>query len=276
MPELPEVETIVNDLKKKIVGRKIVKVWLGWEKQVRYPSPRQFKQNIKGARIVGARRRGKNIIILLDKKRVLLIHLKMTGCLLVVKRIFNENRKHIHLIFYLDNGKILVFSDIRKFGKVLFGSEKEIFNLPDIRNIGPEPLNASFSFDDFKKIVLSRKKKIKSVLMDQKIIAGIGNIYSDEILWFSKIYPGKAAYKLTDRDIRDIYKYTRSVLKQAIRSRGTSISDFKDTSGRPGGYAKKLKVYGREEKPCRRCGNLIKKVRMNSRSASYCPTCQKI
>lgn len=272
MPELPEVQTIVNDLKREIVGRRILSVWVDWPRHIKYPSLKEFKRNIRGAKILGVTRRAKNIIILLDKDRILLIHPKMTGHLLVAGKIKN---KHIHLIFHLDKGVTLAFSDVRKFGKVLFGKTQEVFKLPDLKDIGPEPLGKNFSFGDFKRVVSKHRRKIKEVLMDQKVIAGIGNIYSDEILWLSKIHPAKPANKLTDKELRNIYSRMRLILKRAISLRGASVSDFRDTSGKEGRYAGRLMIYGKVGKPCRRCGTAIKRIKINNRSAHYCPRCQK-
>src|SRR3989344_2525876 len=246
MPELPEVQTIVNDLKKKIIGRKIIKVWLDWGRHLKYVTPAKFKRDIKGAKILDVSRRAKNILISLDRKRLLLIHPKMTGLLLVGSNY--KPQKHVHLIFYLTGRKFIAFSDVRKFGKVIYGSAEKVLKLPDLKEIGPEPFDVNLSLGGFKKIILSKNKKIKTALMDQKIIAGIGNIYADEILWASKIHPARISSKLSGENIKSIFKNMRLILGRAIQLRGTSISDFRDTTGRIGRYSKKLMAYGKEGK----------------------------
>ena len=167
-------------------------------------------------------------------------------------------------------------SDLRKFAKVLFGPKKEIEKLPDLTKLGPEPLDQSFNLSVFQSAILKNKGKIKQVLMNQEIIAGIGNIYSDEILWQAKIHPFRLANKLIANELTSLYSAMRRILKKAIKLRGTSISDYRDAEGRPGAYGKILKVYQKENKPCRRCRTLIKRVKMGGRSSHYCPKCQKI
>jgi len=275
MPELPEVQTMADDLKKKIVGRKIVKVWLDWERHIKYPTPKKFKRDIIGAKIVNVSRRAKNVLMDLDKGNLLAIHPRMTGKFLV-EHSTKSIRKHVHLILYLNGGLVLTFSDVRKFGKVLFGKKEEILNLPYFRNLGPDPFDKDLSFTKFKEIISIRKKKIKNVLMDQQALAGIGNIYADEILWSAKVHPEKPANSLTNLELKNIFNYMRLILKRAIVLRGTSISDYRDTSNRPGGFAPRLMVYGKEGVPCKRCRTTIKRIKLNGRSAHYCPKCQRL
>lgn len=271
MPELPEVQTLTDDLKRRIVGQRIKSVLILWPGHLKSHSPKSFKKEIAGAKIKDVTRRAKNVLIHLDKNRVLLIHPKMTGNLLLGKLQDFKGNKHVHLVFILSGLKVLAFADIRKFGKVILGDkEKTIANL----NLGPEPFDKDFNFTKFKKIVSKKKRSIKTVLMDQSNIAGIGNIYSDEILWLSKINPLRLASDLSGAELRRIYSQIKPLLKKAIKFRGTSISDFKDTAGSPGGYEKFLKVYGRDKEKCSRCGSLIIKVKINGRSGHYCPKCQ--
>ena len=298
MPELPEVQTIVSDLNKKIIGRKIIGVWFDAPKLIKKPKPAGLEKQIKGLRIRAVKRRGKNILIYLEKYQMsdvgyrmflLLIHQKLTGHLLYGKwhiknkkvvssvRGFLEEKvnDYIHLIFYLDNDWQLALSDLRKFAKVLLGPEKEIEGLPDLKRLGPEPLNKGFNAEKFIKLIKFKKGKIKQVLMNQEIIAGIGNIYSDEILWQAKIHPFIPANKLKTNQLKALYLATRQILGKALKLRGTSISDFRDTAGKAGGYAKIRKVYQREGELCQRCKTPIKRVKIGGRSAHYCPKCQK-
>jgi formamidopyrimidine-DNA glycosylase len=271
MPELPEVQTLADDLKREIVGQKIKSVLVLWSGHLKSHSPGDFKREIAGAKIKDVTRRAKNVLIHLDKNRVLLIHPKMTGNLLLGRLSDFKKNKHAHLIFILNGPKALAFSDIRKFGKVVLGNKDKIIAS---LSIGPEPLDEYFNFTKFKGIVSGKKRSIKTVLMDQRNIAGIGNIYSDEILWLAKINPLRLASRLSGAELKRVYSHIKPLLRKAIKFRGTSISDFKDTAGVPGEYKKFLKVYGRAGEKCSRCGSLIIKVKINGRSGHYCPGCQ--
>lgn len=288
MPELPEVQTIVDDLNKKIVGRKITAAWFDAPKIIKKPKSKDFEKNIKGAKILSVDRRAKNILIYLSGSRLLLIHQKMTGHLLVGKwqktksgwrsllgGHFNEKvNDYIHLILFLDNGKALALSDLRKFAKVLLGPRKELEKMPDLEKLGVEPFSKEFTFTKFKSVVGKEKRKIKAVLMDQERIAGIGNIYSDEILWEAKVHPFRPANSLSDPELKKIYLAIEKILKKALKLRGTSTSDFRDTSGAKGGFGEVLNVYRREGELCPRCGNEIVRQKMGGRSAHFCPRCQ--
>jgi len=288
MPELPEVQTVVDDLKKKIVGRRILKIWSDTPKIVQRPNFKQFEEEIKNSKIENIRRRAKNILIDLNNNRLLLIHQKLTGHLLVGRWQIKNNQvqqrdkgilgekvnDYIHLIFYLDNGQMLALSDLRKFAKVIFGSAQEIESLPDLKNLGPEPLTKDFTLAKFSSLFQEEKRKIKQVLMDQNVISGIGNIYSNEILWAAKICPFKSAFQLNPQERKNLYLALGKVLNQALRFRGTSVDNYRDTAGQPGKYEQKLKVYRRENQPCFRCQTLIKRAKMEGRSVYYCPKCQ--
>jgi formamidopyrimidine-DNA glycosylase len=316
MPELPEVQTTVNNLNKKILNRKITGVWfdnpkmisiiLGADKRgiIRGTTRKQkefkrlFEKQIKKLEIKEIKRRGKNILIYLNPKskilnpKLLLIHQKLTGHLLIGKwKLVNGNWKslikglleekvnnYIHLIFYLDNGWQLALSDLRKFAKVLLGPKEKIEKMPDLAKLGTEPLDKSFTFEKFKETLRQArgKRKIKQVLMDQEVIAGIGNIYSDEILWKARIHPFKRTNQLTTKKLKAIYAAMREILKKAIQLRGTSTSDYRDPSGKLGKYTEKRYAYQRENKPCPRCKTPIKRIKLAGRSAHYCLKCQKL
>ncbi|MCL5733892.1 MAG: DNA-formamidopyrimidine glycosylase [Patescibacteria group bacterium] len=290
MPELPEVQTTVNDLNKKIIGLKITGAWFDWPKMIKKPKPNEFEKNIKNEKILSARRRAKNILIYLSGDKLLLIHQKMTGHLLVGKwqktksgwkseldRYFDEKvNGYIHLIFFLNNGEMLALSDLRKFAKVLLGPKNIIEQIPELKKLGVEPFSKEFTLEKFRSIIKKEKRKIKAVLMDQEKISGIGNIYSDEILWEAKVHPFRAANSLTDSETKRIYSAIRKILTKALRLRGTSTSDFRDTAGQKGKFGDVLNVYRREGKACPRCGAMIERAKMGGRSAHFCPVCQKL
>jgi formamidopyrimidine-DNA glycosylase len=296
MPELPEVETTVRGLKEKILERFFVDVWTDFQKLIKKPKTfEQFKKEIKGKKIENIWRRGKNIIFTLSENKSLLIHQKLTGHLLVGQWSFNKgfwgvetkgplNEKinsYIHLLFTLDNGQMLALSDLRKFAKIELWETKELENSEEMKKLGPEPLDKSFTFERLREALkdylqLKRKGKIKQVLMDQNIIAGVGNIYSDEILWRAKIHPLKEVSKLTEKELKKIYKFLKEVLKKAIKVKGESFSDYRTPSGEKGGFDTLRKVYQREGEKCSSCKNIIKRVKMAGRSAHFCPVCQKL
>ena len=306
MPELPEVQTIVNDLNKKIVGRRIVGVWFDWPKMIKDPLDQSktrvahkhvsaFEKSIKGKKILKIRRRGKNILIYLFGGLLLLIHQKMTGHLLVGKWEIKKLRKkdaviplepeaavtdpynsYIHLIFRLDDGRMLALSDLRKFAKAILGRTGEIEALPELANLGPDALDKKLKFNEFSKLIRSENRKIKQVLMDQEVIAGIGNIYSSDILWMAKVHPFKSAKKLSEKELKAIWQAIHKVLPRALKLRGTSVSDFRDTAGEKGKYGNVLLAYRREVEPCRRCKTKIVRKKLGGRSAHFCPSCQKL
>lgn len=301
MPELPEVETIVRGLNKKIKNRKIVGLWTDWPKYFKlHKNEKDFKCHIVGKTILRVSRRAKNILFYLSDRHILLIHLKMTGHLLhgkwkkgVSKELGEKWRgekwspvslggpltdpfnRFIRVIFFLDKG-MLALSDVRRFAKILCGTEEEIFGLSDIKKLGPEPLDKNLTYDKFKEILKNKKGVIKKVLMDQSVISGIGNIYSDEILWLSKIHPMRRVENLKRDELKKIYKYIRQNLKKAIKFRGTSFNDYRDSEGKRGKYDVYRYVYQKESEPCPRCGTKIKRIKVGQRSAHFCPRCQKL
>ena len=289
------METIVKDLRKKIIDREIISVWFDAPKLIKKPKPADFEKEIKGLKIEDIRRRAKNILIFLNQDKVLLIHQKMTGHLLYGKWAIKKTRNqkfetrsliagamrekvndYIHIIFYLDNGWQLALSDLRKFAKVVLGSKEEIENLEELRKLGPEPLEKNFDFKKFKEAIQKKNGKIKQVLMDQNIISGIGNIYSDEILWTARVHPFKPTNRLNKLELKKIFQATKKILKEALNLRGISISNFRDPEGKKGYYAEHRRVYQREGEKCPRCGGIIKRVKIGGRSAHFCPKCQKL
>lgn len=290
MPELPEVETTVRDLRKKVLNRTFLDVWTDFPKMVKSPKNfEQFKEEIKKKKIQRIWRRGKNILFELSGSQNLLIHQKLTGHLLLGKW-KRRNRKwqalsegplandpmnrFLHLIFWLNDGNMLALSDLRKFAKVELLTNEELEK--ELSSLGLEPLEKNFTFAKFRKTLQKKKGKVKQVLMDQTVVAGIGNIYSDEILWQAKVHPFKDASKLTLPELRKIYRAIREILKQAIKVKGESISDYRTPNGARGGFDVLRKVYRREGEKCSRCETIIEKKKLAGRSAHFCPKCQKL
>ncbi len=242
MPELPEVETIKLQLGKKIIGKRI-----------------------DGRKVVGLRRRAKILIIDFNDGSSLIFHLKLTGQLIFNGKPSQSTRK----VFNFDDGSRLIFNDSRKFG--WWKEVKETKKMEE--EFGPEPLEINFK--NFKKLLKKRpNSKIKPLLMDQKFIAGIGNIYSDEILFAAKVAPLRLTKRLTEKETGDIFKNIKKILKAAIQHQGSSVEYYLDACGRPGNYVKYHKVYHREK--CSLCGSKIKKIKISGRSAHFCPGCQRI
>jgi len=249
----------------------------------------EFKKEIKGKKIQKILRRGKNILIDLSGGKTLLIHQKLTGHLLYGKWKMENGKwkseipgpladdpmnRFLHLIFWLDDKGMLALSDLRKFAKAELWDTEELRKNSEFKSLGPEPLEKSFTLGTFKEIFKNRKGKVKQVLMDQTVIAGIGNIYSDEILWQAKIHPFKEVSKLSEEELKKIYRSIQTILKQAIKAKGESISDFRRPSGEKGEFDPLRKVYRKEGEPCPRCGTEIQRKKIGGRSAHFCPHCQ--
>jgi formamidopyrimidine-DNA glycosylase len=287
MPELPEVQTIIDDLNQKIKGDTIVSFWSDWKKSVRMPVGR-FGKEIRGREIVGAKRIGKNIFIDLSGRKTIYIHLKMTGHLLIKSKIQSSKSKadgkdyfsekvnqYVHHIFYLKSGRTLEFSDLRKFGKIILADTDKIQEIKEIGSLGIDAMSQQFTLKKVDEILDERKTKIKLLLMDQGKITGIGNIYVSEILFEAGILPSRSANTLKKKERKKLYGAIRKVLKKAIDLRGTSDSDYRDTAGAPGKFQKVLKVYRRAGKRCPRCGTIIQREKIGQRGTFFCSVCQK-
>ncbi len=292
MPELPEVETTVRDLKKKVLGRTFVDLWTDSRKLIKKPKDfKDFRKGIKGRKIENIRRRGKNILIDLSGHKTLLIHQKLTGHLLLGKWRLEKGEwkakipgplaedpanKFLHLIFWLDNGQMLALSDLRKFAKAELWDSEKLNQSEEINKLGPEPLDKSFTLNKFKECLKGKNGKIKQVLMDQTVIAGVGNIYSDETLWAAKVHPFKNVSRLSEEEFKRIYRAMQRILRKAVEVNGESFSDFRRISGEKGRFDHLRKVYRKEGGKCSRCGAVIKKLKLAGRSAHFCPKCQKL
>jgi len=287
VPELPEVETTTLELRKKVLKRAFIDVWTDFPKMIKKPkSFEEFKKKIKGKKIQKIWRAGKNIIFDLSDNLSLLIHQKLTGHLLYGKWEFKNGKwqakekgplkddpmnRFLHLVFLLDNGYQLALSDLRKFAKVELVKTEDL--KAELKSLGPDPLE--ISFQEFKKTLLQKRGKIKQVLMNQEVISGVGNIYSDEALFAAKIHPFRDVSELKEDELKRLYQSLRNILKKAIEVKGESISDYRTLTGERGGFDKLRKVYRREGEKCLRCGTVIQRVKVGGRSAHFCPKCQK-
>ncbi|MBU0572747.1 bifunctional DNA-formamidopyrimidine glycosylase/DNA-(apurinic or apyrimidinic site) lyase [Patescibacteria group bacterium] len=271
MPELPEVETIRKDLTKLIVGKKILDIETDSVKQIK-PSLGVVKKEIIGASIRKIERRAKLLQIFLSSGKILVIHLKLTGRLLVRKKgAIRDKWQHVTLM--LSGDKELRFTDLRKFGWVkLLQDKKELEKI--LAEFGPEPLD-DLSLKEFKAITASTSRAIKVLLMDQKKISGIGNIYACDALFLAKIHPGRKANDLKEDEIKKLFRAIEKVLKAGIKYRGASDQYYLDALGHKGSYQDHFLVYGRAGKKCFGCEGKIEKIRLGGRGTYYCPKCQK-
>lgn len=271
MPELPEVETIKRQLNRKIKGKKIKEVEIRLKKFVR-PAPEEFQKIAEGKEIKSVSRRAKLLLFDLVGDYFMAAHLKMTGQL-----VFNGAvGKHSHVVYYFSDGTWLAHNDLRQFGFARLVLKAELIKFLSQHKFGPEPLAKEFTLDFFKELLAKKKRvKIKPLLMDQKFVAGIGNLYADEILFFARVRPARPAGTLKSNEIKNIHLGIREILTLAIKHRGTSAENYVDAYGRPGKFLPLLKVYQREGEPCVRCQGKVNRIKLANRSAYFCPKCQK-
>jgi len=274
MPELPEVETVKRTLQPKLAGLKFINTQILLPKIIRTPDPDEFRKKITGKKILKINRRGKYLLFNLDDGLNLVIHLRMTGSL-VYCQADEPLSKYTHLVLILENGCHLRFADMRQFGRIWLIPATSMDNLAGYKNLGIEPLEAVFTISYLKKELKRRHARIKPLLLDQTFIAGLGNIYTDEALHRAQINPERLATTLSPREITRLHHAIRGVLQEGIENRGTTVRDFIDGNGRPGGYQELLRVYNREGKPCRHCGHKIERKKIGGRSSYFCPACQK-
>jgi formamidopyrimidine-DNA glycosylase len=271
MPELPEVETIRRSLEPKLLQRTIVGGEIAVPKMILYQTPVDFLARVTGQKIVGLNRRGKYLLIQLSGGLILAIHLRMTGQL-TVARADSALENAVYFRLHLDNGHELRFRDQRKFGK-LFLFPEESPPAPLIR-LGPEPLSREFSINILQKRLAGRKLAVKKALLNQDIIAGLGNIYTDEALFLAGIHPARPVDSLTEKEFESLYKAIQQVLSEGIQQRGTTKRDYRDGEGNPGSYQEYLRVYGRKGLPCPKCRNMIVRMNFGGRGTHFCPFCQ--
>ena len=289
MPELPEVQTTVNGLNRYVRDLIIKDVWTDYYSEFHVGKPnikdkkffRKFRVAVIGKKILSASRRGKNVLIHLSSEQTILVHMKLTGSLLygTYKKISNENKnKFIHIIFNLSNEKDLALSDLRKFAKVTLVDTDKLETDSDLKNLGPEPLEKKFTWQKFQERLLKKPNgKIKQVLMDQTIIAGIGNIYSDEMLWQADVHPLSPIKKIPAVNLKKMSVAMKKILKRSLKIGGDSESDYRNILGEKGNFQNETQAYGREGKKCSRknCRGIIKRIKLGGRSVHFCPAHQK-
>ena len=268
LPELPEVETIRNELSPHVIGRRFTDVTICDAKPVKQPAADEFRRKLIGQRINSVERRGKYLIFRLSSGNVLIIHLKMTGSLLLNPE---QTDRYIRIVFHLDDGLRLVFTDRRRLGALRLLENEQVV----IGKLGPEPLSKEFTARTLAERLRNRKAPIKAVLLDQGFIAGIGNMYADEALFAAKIHPLRQPDSLSAKEIGNLHKALIDVLRSAIESKGASIDTYKRPDGRLGTAHNNFRVAHRGGEPCPVCGTPIQRLAIRGRGSYFCPNCQK-
>ena len=287
MPELPEVEVVKKSLEKKLKNLTIKDVNI-INNNLRYKIDNKQFNKIKGQKIISIKRRSKYLLINLNKNLTILAHLGMTGNFFIIddnkkyKTSFyyslkKNDKKHDHITFFFNKKINLIYNDVRKFGFIKIFPSKDVFNCVHLLSLGPEPLSNNFNLTYFNKYILNKKTKIKNLLMDQKFVAGLGNIYCNEILFLCKITPTRSVSKINHQEKKKIIFFIKKILKQAIMLGGSSIKNFSSTGGQEGNFQQKFNVYNKDKVSCNRlkCLGIIRKVYTSNRSSFFCPKCQK-
>jgi formamidopyrimidine-DNA glycosylase len=296
VPELPEVETVARDLQRWVRGATITDAEVRWPRTIRHPEPpERFVAEIRGAGIERVGRRAKSVLIHLADGRVMTVALRMTGALIVAPP-GTPDDPYARVIFSLADGRQLRYRDVRKFGRIGLweggglrrrastrgrgkgrrtAEARTPYRVGDVfGRHGPEPLTSTFSAARLAERLKGRSARLKSLLLDQSFIAGVGNIYADEALWRARLHPLRRADSLTFDEVRRLHRAIRAVLRQGISNRGTSFGDYVGADDRPGDNAERLAVYQRTGEPCYRCGRIIQRAVVGQRSTHYCPHCQ--
>lgn len=274
MPELPEVETVCRGLRASMVGRRIEEVQLR-RASIRVPVPSDLPKRITGARVKNVERRAKYILITMDNDYCLLVHLGMSGRMMVFSPAPQELHKHDHVLFHLEDGQAVIFNDPRRFGLVTGAPCPDIPAHPFLAGLGLEPLSEAFDAEYLFGKLQKRKQAIKPALMDQKLVVGVGNIYASEALFKSGIHPERPANEIDKEKCRQLVMAIRSVLDAAIASGGSTLRNYVNSGGQSGYFQHHFDVYGREGRPCSKCGRPIAKIVQVGRSTFYCKNCQK-
>jgi len=274
MPEMPEVETIRRSLIDKITGRRIVEVEFILSRLVKWPSAGEFQAVLTGKTFVDLTRRGKYLLFHMDHGQIMVVHMRMTGQLRYVTAGMLMD-KFNRILFKLDNGDMLIYADKRTLGTLYLLAPEELWRISGLANMGPEPLSAEFSLKYLKELLEKRHGNIKAVLLNQKYIGGLGNIYVDESMSIAGIHPERMASSLSDGEIEKLFHAINKVIEDGIIHGGTTFSDYRDSSGKIGSHQHHLTVYGRKSAPCLICGTQIVWKSIAGRGTHFCPECQK-
>ena len=278
MPELPEVETVAADLRPHLEGRTVTACNVRFPTVVRHPAPACFSVRMVGRRIEAVTRRGKYILHRLDggsaEPLLLVVHLGMTGQWRLVWQDAPEP-DHLHVVMALDDGSELRYRDVRRFGRLLLGSEAELVAARKMPRLGPEPLDPDFTPAALYRRIHARRAPVKALLLDQTVLAGLGNIYADEACFRAGVRPTRPAGSLSRRAAGRLHAALAEVLREAIANRGSSVDSYRDVWGEMGGEQELLQVYGRGHQPCLRCGRRLSVVRLAGRTTVFCRWCQR-
>jgi len=268
VPELPEVETIKQELLPHVSGKRITGVELFWEGMLRQPSPKEFQSRIRGQKITGITRRGKYLVFSLQNGEWLIIHLKMSGALLAGRGL---SPRFTRAVFHLDDGSDIYFCDPRKFGKIQLVKDKDTV----MGKLGIEPLEDDFTPEVLQKLLKKRKTPVKAMLLEQGLIAGIGNMYADEALFNAAINPLRVANSLSTDEIKRLHKSIKEVLQTAIKRKGASISNYYRPGGEKGSAHNHFRVAHRKGEECPVCGTPLERISIRQRGSCFCPVCQQ-
>ena len=289
MPELPEVEVVKRSLEKKILNSIIKKVKI-YDHKLRYKVEKEISKKLKDKKIKKIKRRSKFLIFEIDKTYLILVHLGMTGKFFYIDRNkekyktsfyyhldYQKDQKHNRIVFFLNKNRKLIYNDVRKFGFIKLYKSTEKVIISHLKNLGPEPLKKKWNFKYFKQYIVNRKRNIKNILMDQKFVSGLGNIYVNEILFQSGVRPNRVVNKLKNFEIKKIIKYSKIILKTSIKLGGSTIKDFSSENGKKGIFQQYFKIYGKKDKKCSNvdCNNSVIKTVISNRATFFCKRCQK-
>ena len=274
MPELPEVESVRAHLAPALEGRKLVHVAISDARLTRPHDPEEVARELEGERVQRVDRRGKYLIVRFESGRALLIHLRMTGSLRTAAAGTLSDDPHSRAVVRLDDGSDVGYRDVRRFGTWLLLEPHEVDEYVDAR-LGPEPLGPQYRTRDLAAKLANRRAPIKAAILDQRTVAGVGNIYADEALWRARIHPLREARDLAPPETQALHRAIRAALQRGIARQGSTLRDYALPDGAEGGMQHEFKVYGRGGEPCDRCGTPIEKIRVAGRGTWYCPACQR-
>lgn len=274
MPEMPEVETIRRSLTDNVVNKKIESVSVFLDRLIKHPDAEQFVETITGKTIIALNRTGKYLRFVLSDDTELVVHLRMTGQLLYSDSELDV--KYARLIMFFTDGSKLVYADLRTLGALYAIKKDELGLIKGLDSMGPEPLSAEFTAEYLKKTLNKKRVKMKSFLLNQSYIGGLGNIYADEALFLAGIHPERLANSVKEEEVKKLYDAINKVIQDGINDGGTTFSDYRDGNGEKGSHQDNLFVYQREDEPCKTCGAKIERVVVGGRSSHFCPKCQSL